>query len=278
MSSGWPGFSVNEISAALGVSMSALIRYEAALVAIAACAHVDEVKDWVDKAAAMQAYNRMAKDKTLEVQAAEIRIRAERRLGELILLQKETVGLNAGGRPAKPVVTDDGFAAQEKSVVGDDRIPTLADVGISKDMSSRAQALAKVPAAEFEQEMADWRDRTAADGARVSARLVARGNKEAAPKATPAASDELTRLRAENDELRERNAELAKTAQELLRENESFGAVIDADDRAKEALAQLKAARAHEAVLQSRIDGLQNECAAHIRHIKALQRQLGERK
>ncbi len=40
----------------------------------------------------------------------------------------------------------------------------------------------------------------------------------------------------------------------------------------------IKAARAHEAVLQSRIDGLQNECAAHIRHIKELQRQLGERK
>jgi hypothetical protein len=260
--------------------MSALIRYEAALVAIAACAHVDECKDWADKAAAMQAYNRMAKDKTLEVQAAEIRIRAERRLGELILLQKETVGLNAGGRPAKPVVTDDGFVEKEKPVVGDDRIPTLADAGISKDMSSRAQALAKVPAAEFEQEMADWRDRTAADGARVSARLVARGNKVATPKQAPApaASDELARLRAENDELRERNAELARTADELLRENESFGAVVDSDDRAKEALAQLKAARAHEAVLQSRIDGLQNECSAHIRHIKALQRQLGERK
>jgi hypothetical protein len=245
--------------------MTALIRYEAALVAIAACAHVDEVKTWADKAAAMQAYSRMAKDKTLETQAAEIRIRAERRLGELILLQKETVGLNAGAKGVGKSV-----------LVGDEGTPKLADVGISYDLSSRAQALAKVPAAEFEQELSDWRDRTAADGARVSARLVARGNKEYVPK--PAASDEITRLRAENDELRERNAELVRTAQELLRENEAYGAVVDADDRAKEAMALLKIAREQETVLQRRIDGMMNERNAAIAQIKALQRQLGQRK
>jgi hypothetical protein len=55
---------------------------------------VDEVKTWADKAAAMQA-GQMANDKRLEVDAAEIRIRAEPP-GELIAAQKATVGLNTG--------------------------------------------------------------------------------------------------------------------------------------------------------------------------------------
>ena len=94
--------------------MSGLIKYEAARLALSECKHVDEAKDWADKAAAMQAYGRMAKDKTMEVDAAEIRLRAERRLGELIIAQKESIGL------AKP---------GPRSVVSDDRIqiPTLAD-------------------------------------------------------------------------------------------------------------------------------------------------------
>jgi hypothetical protein len=71
----------------------------------------------------------------------EIRIRAERRLGELIAEQKRTVGLNQGaakgktGRRARPVL---------------DQRPTLKEAGIEKDLSSRAQKLAKVPARAFE--------------------------------------------------------------------------------------------------------------------------------
>ena len=76
--------------------MTALIKYDAACRALAECKAIDEVKGWADKAAAMQAYGRMAKDKTLEVDAAEIRIRAERRLGEMLAAQKADGGLNGG--------------------------------------------------------------------------------------------------------------------------------------------------------------------------------------
>ena len=127
-----------------------LIKYEAACRALAECKSVDEVKTWADKAAAMQAYGRMAKDKTLEVDAAEIRIRAERRLGEMLSAQKADGGLNKGKLKQGPalVSNEDGKSA-----------PKLVDAGISYDLSSRAQKLAAVPEAEFEAELAAKRER-----------------------------------------------------------------------------------------------------------------------
>jgi hypothetical protein len=96
-------------------NVHALVRYEAACRALAEAKTVDEAKDIRDKAEAMRVYARQANNKGLEIDAAEIRISAERRLGELIKAQKETVGLNRGvaekagpGRGRKnPVVIHD---------------------------------------------------------------------------------------------------------------------------------------------------------------------------
>lgn len=150
-----------------------LIKYEAACRALAECKSIDEAKTWTDKAAAMQAYGRMAKDKTLEVDAAEIRIRAERRLGEMLAAQKTEGGLSKGAADM------DGNQHTGKLVRSSQTTaPKLADAGISKDLSSRAQKLAAVPAAEFEAELAAKRERDRQDGARVSARLQRAGERE----------------------------------------------------------------------------------------------------
>lgn len=154
-----------------------LIKYEAACRALAECKSVDEVKTWADKAAAMQAYGRMAKDKTLEVDAAEIRIRAERRLGEMLSAQKADGGLNRGTVVAG---NKEGAGQGSPVVVTNDHRPKLADAGISKDLSSRAQKLAAVPEAEFEAELAAKRERDQKEGARVSARLEKAGERELA--------------------------------------------------------------------------------------------------
>ena len=76
---------------------SELSRYEAACRAVAEAKSVDEVKDLLDKSEAMRIYARQAKNRDLEADASEIRLRAERRLGEMIAHQKATVGLNSGG-------------------------------------------------------------------------------------------------------------------------------------------------------------------------------------
>lgn len=221
--------------------MSALVKYETARRALAECRSMDEVKGWADKAAAMQAYGRMAKDKTLEVDAAEIRIRAERRLGELISAQKLGAGLNRG------TVLKGGTAQSSPVVVSDDRRskPTLADAGVSKDLSSRAQKLAAVPEAEFEAEVGEWRERVKAEGARVSTRLEKAGEKAlsaapAEPYQLAEAQHTITELAEENETLRDKLAveslldgEEAKTqTTETLRELRALVKTLQAENAA----------------------------------------------
>lgn len=246
-----------------------LVRYEAAIHALAECKAVDEVKAWADRAAAIQAYGRMAKDKTLEVDAAEIRIRAERRLGEMILEQKKTVGLNQGAR------LQGKDEAGTSVVVTDDRRehPTLADAGISKDMSSRSQKLAAVPAEEFEEEVGAWRERVQEEGRRVTARLEQAGERElkkrpgVAPSRTrPEQPGELEGLRrlvnereAQLEEIRAELQETLKLLHDTEEENKSFGRVIEADDQVAAAMAEAKRFRELARVTQERNNGLMGQ-------------------
>ena len=79
--------------------MQELEKYDAARYALQAAASVDEVKEIRDKSLALAAYAKQAKDKDLLSWASEIKIRAERRAGELLIdmeKAKNQYGKSAG--------------------------------------------------------------------------------------------------------------------------------------------------------------------------------------
>lgn len=144
-----------------------LIRYEAARQALAECKAVDEVKDIRDKALAMAAYARQAKDTELMQNAAEIKVRAERALGEMIRQQKETQGLNEGGRP------------QKTGSVAEPVLPTLSDVGIDRKLSMRSQQLAAMSESQFESTIATARETASAVTTTMMLRVAEESKKNA---------------------------------------------------------------------------------------------------
>jgi len=117
-----------------------LVRYDAMCRAIAEVHRIDEVKDMRDKAQALERYARQAKNKEAEQQCREIRLRAERRTGELIRQQQQAGELATAG--GDPLSRDTTMAP-----------PTLSDIGISRDQSSKWQQLADIPDETFEQEV-----------------------------------------------------------------------------------------------------------------------------
>ena len=131
--------------------MTALVRYGAARQALAECRRLDEVKDIRDKAVAMQAYALQAKDTTLITQATEIRMRAERRAGELLVEMRER-----GERR--------DHSQRSRGETSDALPPKLADLGVTKTQSSRWQKLAALPEEEREQRIEQAKRR--ADAAR----------------------------------------------------------------------------------------------------------------
>jgi len=116
--------------------MTALIRYDAARRALAAAHRVDEAKKIRDTAEAVRVYAKQARDLDMQNMAAEIRIRAERRAGQLLLEMEKNPGRRGEGRPRKDgtKVTRSAFAKAYP--------PKLDDIGITKDQSSKWQRLA----------------------------------------------------------------------------------------------------------------------------------------
>jgi 16S rRNA G966 N2-methylase RsmD len=111
-----------------------LTRFEAAKRALEAARSLDEVKAVRDKAEALRQYTKQAGE-SLEMQnaVAEIKLRAERKAGDLLTAMEKNKGSRGVGVPFH-----DGTA------------PRLQDLGISRQQSHRWQKEADVPEKDFE--------------------------------------------------------------------------------------------------------------------------------
>lgn len=129
------------------MSTVTLAKYDAARSALAAARRVDEAKDIRDKAVAIQAYARQVKDHDMIAWATEIKVRAERRFGELL---RETAETGERERKAGP---SSGRPSTKTSRPESTSLPTLKTLGISRDQSSDFQKLAAIPTPEFEERL-----------------------------------------------------------------------------------------------------------------------------
>ena len=124
-----------------GKTMNDLTYFNAAKSALIQAKNIDEVKDIRDKAEAMRAYVKQAGDSSeMQNMCAEIKLRAERRLGEMLGETEK----NPGGRPTKNLSHD---------TTGIN--PTLPEMGITRDQSSRWQSIAQLPEETFEEYLAE---------------------------------------------------------------------------------------------------------------------------
>lgn len=119
---------------------NAITLYDNAKYWVAQYESVDELKDFIDKAAAIKEYARRACDFELEKKAAKARIRAERRIGELLAMTEKSRG-------------GDRRSSSFRREVDSEFQRVCKTAGINKDQSSRFQKLAAIPEASFEESL-----------------------------------------------------------------------------------------------------------------------------
>lgn len=144
--------------------MSALILYDTAREALAEALRVDEVLSVRDQAERIRLYGRQARDRRIIADATELQLRAERKLGTMLRSAHEAGQLGYGRR--KSNLSNGTEAEPFQDGEAPERV-TLAEVGVDKKLSAKAQKWAALGEPEFEEKLAELREKIEAGGAVV---------------------------------------------------------------------------------------------------------------
>jgi hypothetical protein len=146
--------------------------YDTARVALVNAAKVDEVIKFRNQAERAQLYARQAKDTGLQFHAAEIKLRAERRVGEILIADAKS-----GARLTQATMPGAGKDAEKR---------VLKDYGVTSDQSTDWQRNASVPEKYFEAALKAAKEMnevpTTTQIARMAADLVTAPEREAREK------------------------------------------------------------------------------------------------
>ena len=151
--------------------------YDAACRAVSEAKNMDELRKIGSVAEAIRAAGKVAKNRQMEADGAEIRFRYERRVGELIKRQAETVGLNQGTAGAGDSNIGRATGGSKTDPPVNQTHPTLAEAGIDKHLADRARKYAAIPEREFNDIVDDWRRRVEDENDRVTVNLIKAGDK-----------------------------------------------------------------------------------------------------
>lgn len=122
-------------------SAPGMMRHNAMKQALLECQAVDEVKELRDQAIAMETYAKQAMDLEAERIAIDIRIRAERRAGDMMRVMQRTDHNHGNQHVAKD---------QREPLPKSEYAQAKSDSGISDTQAKRWQQLSKIPDEEFE--------------------------------------------------------------------------------------------------------------------------------
>lgn len=126
-----------------------LTNYDRMKQEIANCDRIDDVKEWENKAKAMAEYNKQSKDKFAEAACKRIRLRAVRRVGELLEQIESEKGKHGSHGNSKGVNIETTRAGSFKN----SRTATAKAAGLTPKEAYRATNLARIPIAKFEEEI-----------------------------------------------------------------------------------------------------------------------------
>lgn len=243
--------------------MTALLKYDTAKQALAEARTFKDVESIKNAAEARAAWARIAKDTEMVAWATEIRVRAERKAGEMLASMTKATGGDAA-RARFPRGTE-----------SNDAPITLSELGVSKKEAHRWQKLGRVPDEKFEAAIAETRSNDGIVTTGKILRVTSEDTKPFVPEPkkppvidVPPAVDDIPEGELTVDDLRRELKESLLEAQALADENAQLRKVLAEDDAAKAAWVELEKVKALNRALESTNKLLMTEKAEALAALK----------